>query len=390
MITGSMEILAVLMAAATVVYWLSGKPALRPLFTVLPPVTWMFIIPMLLASGGLLSPVSPLYNWMASYLLPVALLLLTLGMNARLFAMAPTAAIMLLGGTVGIMLGTLLAFVLLKSSLPDSGWQSLSMLSATWVGGATNMLAIEQSMDAEPALFEPLLVFSTAYSYVWLGLLIILGALQSRLDGWLRAEGNGLLQDLVDAQQSRAAQRPATVRDLVVMLGGAFSLCILVRGIAALLPAILDPVIISASTLTILLVVIIGLLLRRTRARHLEQAGAANLGYLLLLLLVGALGAQADLGLLLESPQLLVAGAVIVLVQACVLLFLARILHVPSFFIAAGSMANVGGAVSAPVAAAAYAPTLVPLAALMGVMGYLLGMAAPMGVAAVLAAMAGA
>jgi uncharacterized membrane protein len=45
----------------------------------------------------------------------------------------------------------------------------------------------------------------------------------------------------------------------------------------------------------------------------------------------------------------------------------------PLFFIAVGSQANIGGAASAPVIAAAFHPALAPVGALLGVLGVLVG-----------------
>ena len=56
------------------------------------------------------------------------------------------------------------------------------------------------------------------------------------------------------------------------------------------------------------------------------------------------------------------------------LLFLAaRLLRAPLFFVATGSMANIGGAASAPVVAGVYHPAMAPVGLLMAVVGYILG-----------------
>ena len=49
------------------------------------------------------------------------------------------------------------------------------------------------------------------------------------------------------------------------------------------------------------------------------------------------------------------------------------LIKAPIFFIAVGSQANIGGAASAPVVAAAYHPSLAPVGALLAVAGYVLG-----------------
>jgi len=61
------------------------------------------------------------------------------------------------------------------------------------------------------------------------------------------------------------------------------------------------------------------------------------------------------------------------LVHVTVLLTTAKIIKAPFFYVAVGSQANVGGAASAPVVAAAFSPSLAPVGVLMAVLGYALG-----------------
>ena len=68
-----------------------------------------------------------------------------------------------------------------------------------------------------------------------------------------------------------------------------------------------------------------------------------------------------------------------------VLLIAARLLRAPLFFFATGSMANVGGAVSAPIVAGVYHPAMAPIGLLMAVAGYALGIYAGFGCAWLLA-----
>ena len=50
-----------------------------------------------------------------------------------------------------------------------------------------------------------------------------------------------------------------------------------------------------------------------------------------------------------------------------------KIIKAPFFLTAIGSQANVGGAASAPVVAAAFSPSLAPVGVLLAVLGYALG-----------------
>ena len=55
------------------------------------------------------------------------------------------------------------------------------------------------------------------------------------------------------------------------------------------------------------------------------------------------------------------------------LIIVAKIIRAPFFFVAVGSQANVGGAASAPVVAAAFHPSLAAVGVLLAVLGYAVG-----------------
>ena len=74
-----------------------------------------------------------------------------------------------------------------------------------------------------------------------------------------------------------------------------------------------------------------------------------------------------------ENPGLFLVGLIWMAVHITILLSVGKLIKAPFFFIAIGSQANVGGAASAPVVAAAFSPSLAPVGALLAVMGYALG-----------------
>jgi uncharacterized membrane protein len=123
----------------------------------------------------------------------------------------------------------------------------------------------------------------------------------------------------------------------------------------------------------VLLTTTFGLLLSLTRARDLEGAGASRLGTLLLYLLVVVIGMQMNLLAIFSSPGLLLVGAIWMIIHAGMMLLVARLIRAPFFFTAVGSMANVGGATSAPVIASAFHPSLATVGVLLAVLGYALG-----------------
>lgn len=122
-----------------------------------------------------------------------------------------------------------------------------------------------------------------------------------------------------------------------------------------------------------ILVTTLGLALSFTKVSELEGAGASTLGSLALYLLVTAIGARGDLRAILDAPMFLATGALWIAIHVALLIAVARWIRAPLFFLATGSMANVGGAASAPVVATVYHPAMAPLGVLMAVVGYVIG-----------------
>ena len=89
--------------------------------------------------------------------------------------------------------------------------------------------------------------------------------------------------------------------------------------------------------------------------------------------LIACIGASADFRKIVEAPAFIVAGFIWMAVHVVVLLTLAQIIRAPIFSVAVGSQANIGGAASAPVVAAAFHSSLAPVGALLAIAGYVLG-----------------
>jgi uncharacterized membrane protein len=116
-----------------------------------------------------------------------------------------------------------------------------------------------------------------------------------------------------------------------------------------------------------------GLLLSMTRARKMEGVGASRVGSVFIYILVATIGMKMDLTAIFNNPGLFLIGGVWILFHALLLIVVARLIRAPVFFLAVGSQANVGGAASAPIVAAAFHPSLAPVGVLLAVLGYALG-----------------
>ena len=376
LITEPMAVFAYLAVVLALIFWASESAALEGLFKVTPPVIYAYFVPTISTTLGIIPGSSPTYDWMTRYLLPVALVLLMITVDLRSIArLGGMALLMVTAGTLGIVIGAPVALLLFGSFLPEGAWMGFAALSGSWIGGTANMVAIAESVGTPESAFGPIIVVDTVVGYGWMGVLLVFSGYQAVFDRRTNARTGAIDETNRRLAEMDRDRHPTTLRDAAVMIGMGMAGAIGAYEIAQtpLFPALGDPTIISKTTWAILIVVTGGLLLSFTRLRDFEKVGASGLGYTALYLLLAGIGAQADLRAVLQAPVYLLAGAVWIAIHVAVLLVAARIVRAPLFFVATGSMANIGGAASAPVVAGVYHPAMAPVGLLMAVAGYVLG-----------------
>ncbi len=389
LITDPMAVFAYIAAALGIVFWASTLPNLKKFFRVIPPIILAYFVPTLSTTVGITPMASPAYDWMRAYLLPIALLLLMITVDLKaIMRLGPVALIMMLAGTVGIIVGGPIALGVFGAWLPEDAWKGFAALAGSWIGGTANMVAMAESVGTPDSLMGPVIVIDTVVGYGWMGLLLFFSAWQTRFDKWNNADRRGLEDAQRHLEELQSDGKALDLPHLTMIMGLAFAGAVLGVWLGGMVPELGDPKIISHTTWTVLIVVTVGLMLSFTKVRNLEQYGASTVGFGALYLLVGSIGAQADLAAVLETPAFLLAGSLWIAIHVAILLGVARLIRAPLFFVAVGSMANVGGAASAPVVAGIYNPALAPVGVLMGIAGYILGIYGAL-VAAWLLAMVG-
>ena len=384
-----MAVFGYLVAVYAGIFWISEMPALQKVFRITPAVIYCYFVPTLSTTFGIIPMASPVYEWMTRFLLPVALLLLMITVDLKsIVKLGRTALIMVTAGSIGIMIGAQIAYLALGRWLPPEGWKGLAALTGSWIGGTANMVAIAESVGTPDAIMGPIIVVDTVVGYGWMGVLLFLSAWQVLFDKRLRADTSALAETnrlLADLDTHR---RPTQLRDIAMIVGVGFAGAVLAVQLGETLPVLGDPTIISHTTWAVLIVVTGGLLLSFTPARNLEEAGASKVGYAALYLLLTAIGAQGNLLEVLSAPAFFFAGVLVITIHVAVMLAVALAIKAPFFFVATGSVANIGGAGTAPIVASVYHPAMAPVGLLMAVVGYILGIYGALGAASMLGALA--
>jgi uncharacterized membrane protein len=372
-----LDILAILLAVLALLFVLNRHPRFGKLFRIVPLLVFAYFVPAALSNLGVIPLESPLYTFVKRWLLPASLVLLTLSVDVpAIVRLGKPALVLFLTATAGVVIGGPLAYLLLGALVPEAlgeqAWKGLAALAGSWIGGGANFVAIGESVGAEASTLGMMVVVDVAVANVWMAVLLWFAGREKELDARLRADRRELeaVREQIAKFQAEHA-RPTNLPDLLVMLAIAFGATVVASALAKRLPAIGN--IVSEFTWVVILVTAVGLTLSFTRARRLEGAGASSIGSVMLYLLVATIGAHAEFRRLLDAPALVAVGALWISLHAALLLLVQRKLRAPIFFAAVGSQANVGGAASAPIVAAAFNPALAPVGILLAVAGYVLG-----------------
>jgi len=234
------------------------------------------------------------------------------------------------------------------------------------------MVAIGESVGVSESTFSLMVVVDVAVANVWMAVLLWFAGREAEIDRRSGADRSAIDQVRRQVERYQAeVSRPTSLPDLFAIFAIGLGTSVGATWVAGSLPDVGS--IVKSFTWVVIIATTVGLLLSFTPVRRLEGAGASAVGSVFLYLLVASIGARAEFSRVAEAPALVLIGAVWLSLHATILLLVQRRLKFPVFFVAVGSQANVGGAASAPLVAAAFHPALAPVGVLLAVGGYVLG-----------------
>lgn len=372
MIKDPIFIILFLISIEAVVLFLAGHREYKKYFNFLPAVFWIYFLPMLASTFGIIDPKSTIYQQITNHLLPGALLLLLLAVDIKAIArLGKPALVMFFAGSVGIVAGAPVVFLIFKPWIGAEFWSGFGALSASWTGGSANMIAVKEALDVPDTVFPHMVIVDTIVPYMWMGALVGLAGWQKAFDRFNHSDRR-ILDELtkrasLDSSQKTVNSLPMTIAIFLFAYLGSR----LAQSWAVYLPVIKD--VISTYAWTIILVSVFGILLSLSPVRKLETYGSTRIGYLILYFVLTTIGAKANISNIGSTLVLIAAGFVLVLIHAVVLLLTARSIKAPMFLVATASQANIGGVASAPIVAEIYQPGLASVGLLLAILGNIIG-----------------
>ncbi len=418
--TNDAIVFGILMISLGFVFYTESKESgfWHRFYKIVPGLFIAYFIPAIFTTLGVIAPAwetistsgtvekgnSELYYVASRFLLPAALVLMTLSIDLKaIFNLGSKALIMFFTGTVGIIVGGPIAILLISIVSPetvggadfDAVWRGLSTLAGSWIGGGANQTAMLEIYQYNPSKYGGMVIVDIVVANVWMAILLIGIGKKDAINQWLQADTTAIeeLKEKV-IMFTQKTQKTPSLSDYMIILGIAFGTVGFSHFAANYLAVFFDAVIANINSqlmkniFTFLgskffwlvsLSTLIAIILSNTKAKNYEGAGASKIGSVFIYILVATIGMKMDLNQALDNPMLLVVGIVWMSIHAGLLILVAKIIKAPYFFLAVGSQANVGGAASAPIVASAFHPSLATVGVLLAVFGYAIGTIAAIG-----------
>jgi len=388
----------------------SSNPYWKKFYKYIPALLMAYMLPGVLTTLGIIAPEwtstgvsgeitehkSQVYYIASRFLLPAALVLMTLSIDLKaIYNLGPKALIMFLTGTVGVIIGGPLAILLISTvspetvggAGPDAVWRGLATLAGSWIGGGANQAAMLEIYKFNTDNYAGMVIVDIVVANIWMAILLLGIGKSEKIDKWLKADNSAIevLKERVSTYANKISRNPS-LSDLMVILGIAFTVVGIAHfganNISEFLSNNFEAVRDKTSAMSsfgsqffwmITIATIIGILISFTRLKTYEGAGASKIGSVFIYILVASIGMKMDLTKIVENPGLIFVGLVWMAIHVALLFLVAKIIKAPYFFLAVGSKANIGGAASAPVVAAAFHPSLATVGVLLAVFGYVVG-----------------
>jgi uncharacterized membrane protein/cell wall-associated NlpC family hydrolase len=399
------------------------------LFAILPPIVLAYAVTMLLAVAGLWkqsAAVEATRGRLLAVLVPTLVFLLLVPCDLRAVArVGPRLLLAFTVATLTILIGFVAAWLLWRQHLPANAWQVLAAVAGGWVGGTANLVAVANGLEAPADAVGLAVVTDTVCYFCWILALFSAAPAAVVFNHWSGGQPAGSIEEkepessAVPGIASRRGSTSSTAacgdrqpRNPSAFSGGAhvgrncppspagqgslFSLAarfipllawlgagLVVSQVAAFvawqLPAG-GPL--STSSWTTLMATLAGVTVAQTPLRRIP--GSALMASAVLFVVVVTMATQATLAGLTAAPVFVAAGFTVLVVHALGMAVAARVLRLDLASCSVASLANIGGVASAPLMAALHAPALTPVAVLLALLGYLVGLPAGLALAAVL------
>ncbi|MEN8799889.1 MAG: DUF819 family protein, partial [Flavobacteriaceae bacterium] len=174
----------------------------KKFYGIVPTLLVCYMLPAILTTAGIISEEnSNLYFVASRYLLPAALVLMTLSIDLKaIINLGSKALIMFLTGTVGIIIGGPIAILIVSAISPetvggvgfDAVWRGLATIAGSWIGGGANQAAMLEVFAYNPKKFGDMVLIDIVVANLWMAIILLGIGKSDRIDKWLKSDTSSI------------------------------------------------------------------------------------------------------------------------------------------------------------------------------------------------------
>ena len=348
------------------------------IFNVVPPLVWIYVLNMIFCTLGLYhsKEVSAAYKALKNNLLYAMIFVMLLRCDFRKLAkLGGRMVAIFLGCSLTLFVGFIVGYPIFKGSLGSDTWGAVAALYASWVGGSANMSAMQAALPVDAGAYSCALALDTVCYSVWIALLLLMVRYASKWNNAVKAD-TSKLQAVADAAAAEVAKekKQAGGADWIFLIGLSLIVSAISQYVGASLNGALRDVglaMFDKGSMTTLFVTVLGLVCAMTPLG--KVPAVEELSSVYLYAVVSLLASTASVTDLLAAPMWVVYGFFILAVHVILMFFLSKLFHWDLCMVSTASLANIGGAASAPIVASAYDASYAGIGVLMGVLGAAVG-----------------
>ncbi len=376
-ITNGFMYIAFLMCLAGILLALE-KYTKWKIFNVVPPLVWIYVLNKIFCTLGLYhsKEVSAAYKALKNNLLYAMIFVMLLRCDFRKLAkLGGRMVAIFLGCSLTLFVGFIVGYPIFKGSLGSDTWGAVAALYASWVGGSANMAAMQAALPVDAGAYSCALALDTVCYSVWIALLLLMVRYASKWNNAVKAD-TSKLQAVADAAAAEVAKekKQAGGADWIFLIGLSLIVSAISQYVGASLNGALRDVglaMFDKGSMTTLFVTVLGLVCAMTPLG--KVPAVEELSSVYLYAVVSLLASTASVTDLLAAPMWVVYGFFILAVHVILMFFLSKLFHWDLCMVSTASLANIGGAASAPIVASAYDASYAGIGVLMGVLGAAVG-----------------
>ncbi|MFC4661629.1 DUF819 domain-containing protein [Oceanobacillus aidingensis] len=371
MITDGFIYIAVLVALAALMLGIESKFSSNRFFKFIPGIVLIYIGAALLQTIGLFDNEATESSYVAvkDALLPAMLMLMLLKCDIRsIIKLGPR----MLGGyfvaVISIIIGFTVVYLIFNQLYAADTWRAFGALAGSWTGGSANMVALQDILQVPENIFGYILMMDTINYAVWVMFMFWLVPFAGAFNRWTKADIT-MIDNEYETNEASSDNQGIEFKHIIYLLGIGLFVSALATLAGDNLPELGD--VFSATTWTILIASVVGLVLGQTRLSKIP--GALDVSNVMLYIIIALIASHSDFSQIAQAPIYIISGFLIMLVHLIIMLLLGKLFKLDLFTLGIASLANIGGMASAPMLAAAYSKTLIPVGVIMALIGSFLG-----------------